>query len=518
MRNHNLPPQEKLGRLEPYLYFTSALIVGLSILGGWAGNAWPWVLAIYLSKFLLNLIIGRLQKTAAHPGRFILLNAANNYLTTLAILLLVDPTPNPFWLLFLVETVASGMYRAVPGVLFYSISAFLLLVFLQVTYSLDRAGFISGCIYTSLSLLVGLTTYKGLTLLYEEHENRERVEAEVRQSEQRLRHITDNMLDLIAQTDAQGNFIYASPSFQMVLGYTPEELQGHSIFENLHPDDLAPALQLSKEAFSSALPLSIEIRLRHADGHYVWLECVGKSILVEARPVGAILSGRDITRRKRMEEKVNSSLKEKEVLLKEIHHRVKNNLQVISSLLNLQSQQIQDPAVLAAFRESQDRVRTMALIHEKLYQSDNLAEIEFSQYINNLSAYLIRSYRANSANVRLNIACDPIFLDIDTSMPCGLILNELISNALKYAFPENRPGEIWIEMHLAENHQINLVVADNGIGFGPNFDPLNTSSLGLQLVTALVSQLGGELRFENSTGTRVEISFQPSQPRQGALT
>jgi two-component system, sensor histidine kinase PdtaS len=514
MRNHNLPPQETLERLEPYLYFTSTLIVGLGILGGWAGNAWPWVLAIYLARMFIPFALGRLKKTAANPTHFILLIAANNYLTTLAIILLTVPTPNPFWLLFLVETVTSAIYRALPGILFYSISEFLLLVFLQITYTLDRSGFVSGCIYTSLSFLVGITTHRGLTLLYEEHENRERVETEIRHSEQRLRHITDNMLDLIAQSDAQGYFIYTSPSIQMVLGYALEELQGRKIYELVHPQDLDRALRLSQEAFASASPVRLEIRLQHAGGHYIWMECIGKPILEEGHLVGIILSGRDISRRKRMEEKVNSSLKEKEVLLKEIHHRVKNNLQVISSLLNLQSQQIQDPAVSIAFRESQDRVRTMALIHEKLYQSDNLAEIEFSQYINNLSAYLVRSYQANSANIRLNIHCDPIFLDIDTSMPCGLILNELISNALKYAFPENRPGEIWIEMRTAENHQVNLVVADNGIGFDPNFDPLNASSLGLQLVTALVNQIGGELRFENCCGTRVEITFQPQHPQR----
>lgn len=216
----------------------------------------------------------------------------------------------------------------------------------------------------------------------------------------------------------------------------------------------------------------------------------------------------EIKERRLVEEQIQASLREKEVLLKEIHHRVKNNLQVISSLLNLQAQKIQDPAALIAFQESQNRVRTMSLIHEKLYQSKDLAEIDFSQYINHLAKHLVHSYRTASANISLNVQCEPVRFDVDTAVSCGLILNELISNALKYAFPENQPGELNVNLWKAEGQSVHMVVADNGVGFPADLDPHHTQSLGMQIVGTLVEQLNGTLSMENNHGSRVEIVFQ----------
>lgn len=215
----------------------------------------------------------------------------------------------------------------------------------------------------------------------------------------------------------------------------------------------------------------------------------------------------EIAERKQAEERIKASLVEKEVLLKEIHHRVKNNLQVISSLLYLQSKQIGDARTLAMFEESQHRVRTMALVHEKLYQTQDLAQIDFAEYVQSLISYLVRSYSGTSSRIRLSVNVDTIFLDIDTAIPCGLILNELVSNALKHAFPSDRTGEICVGFHADHDGQFTLTVWDDGVGMPADFDLQSTDSLGLQLVNTLVDQLAGTILLDTSHGTEFRITF-----------
>lgn len=213
-----------------------------------------------------------------------------------------------------------------------------------------------------------------------------------------------------------------------------------------------------------------------------------------------------IKERKRAEQQTKASLKEKEVLLKEIHHRVKNNLQVISSLLNLQRGSIKDPQTLEIFQESQNRVESMALIHEQLYRSKDLSRIDFADYIRNLVANLFCSYEVRANAITLKINVDNVLLDINAAIPCGLIINELIANSLKYAFPVGKEGEIWIEFN-SNNDKFTLIVADNGVGFPQDLDFQNTNSLGLQLVNALTEQLEGNIELDNSVGTKFIITF-----------
>ena len=228
----------------------------------------------------------------------------------------------------------------------------------------------------------------------------------------------------------------------------------------------------------------------------------------------ALILSTDITERKKAEEQIKASLAEKDVLLKEVHHRVKNNLQVIYSLLNLQAGHIQDPSALRAFRESQDRVRSMALIHEKLYQSSDLARIDFGDYVQKLIAHLHRSCQTGAGSVAIEVDVGNIPLGIDTAIPCGLLINELVSNSLKHAFPHQaqREGEAdqarQVRVALgAEGGQLVLVVRDNGVGFPPDVDFRAADSLGLQLVVALVRQLGGEIELDRQQGTTWKITF-----------
>ena len=215
----------------------------------------------------------------------------------------------------------------------------------------------------------------------------------------------------------------------------------------------------------------------------------------------------EIAERKRAEEQIKASLKEKEVLLKEVHHRVKNNLQVISSLLYLQSKDIENAWVFDIFQDSQSRIRSMALVHEKLYQSQDLGRIDFAEYVQSLANYLYRSYDTSSHLVDLNVNIDRVYLSIDTALPCGLIVNELISNSLRHAFPEGQKGQIWVELRLQHDGQYTLAVSDNGVGLPEDLDFQNTRSLGLQLVNSLVDQLEGTIELDRSTGVAFKITF-----------
>jgi two-component sensor histidine kinase len=216
---------------------------------------------------------------------------------------------------------------------------------------------------------------------------------------------------------------------------------------------------------------------------------------------------RDITERKRVEDQARVSLKEKEVLLKEIHHRVKNNLAVVQSLLNLQAGKIKDPQAQEAFKESRDRIRSMALVHEKLYQSPDLAHIDMADYLRDLSTRLFYSSQVSPDKVKLKLEMEGVQIGIDTAVPMGLILNELISNALKHAFPGGREGKIRVGLARVDGGMIRLTVENNGIGFPEEVDFRKAESMGFQVVTALVEQLGGTIEMKRDKGTVFTITF-----------
>ena len=218
----------------------------------------------------------------------------------------------------------------------------------------------------------------------------------------------------------------------------------------------------------------------------------------------------DLTQSK-LNERLQQSLREKEVLLKEVHHRVKNNMQVISSLLNLQASRIQEPTLKAAFRDSQTRVRAMAMIHETLYRSEALSEINLRPYIQKLAHDLFQTYNTSPARVRLKAEVEDVSLDIDQAIPCGLVLNELISNSLKYAFPDNRKGEISLEVHVDGKGDVVLSFGDNGVGFPEDFDIQKTKTLGLSLAVSLMEkQIGGKMVVDRNNGLHYTFTFSPT--------
>jgi len=215
---------------------------------------------------------------------------------------------------------------------------------------------------------------------------------------------------------------------------------------------------------------------------------------------------REITERKRAEEQVKKNLKEKEALLKEINHRVKNNMSVVSSLLNLQANRIQDKQARDALHESRDRIKTMALIHDKLYKSESLADIDFAIYIEDLCNYLFKSYNVTPEIIKLKLNIKDVKLEVVQGIPCALIINELISNALEHAFPDGRSGEIGVDMKMEDNLCI-LIVWDNGIGIPEAFDVEKSDSMGLQLIQIFIKQIAGSLQIIREKGTKFAIRF-----------
>lgn len=215
-----------------------------------------------------------------------------------------------------------------------------------------------------------------------------------------------------------------------------------------------------------------------------------------------------IEQKTEMENKIRASLREKEILLREIHHRVKNNMAIITSMLNLQASNITEQKYIDMFEDCQNRIRSLSLIHETLYRSDNLADINFKDYIYRIASDLLMVYKNSYKNINLEIDVENISLEIDKAIPCGLIVNELLTNALKYAFPDSRKGTIRVVLRQSNGGELELIVSDNGVGIPPELDLRNIDTLGLQLVTNLVEyQLRGEIQIIQNGKTEFYCKF-----------
>jgi PAS domain S-box-containing protein len=307
---------------------------------------------------------------------------------------------------------------------------------------------------------------------------------------------------------------YVSPAYEQIWGRPRDGIRENprSWMGAVCPEDyqrLAARLEGAPEA-----EFAEEYRIVRPDGSRRWIRDTGFAVLDATGRIDRIVGiAQDITAQKEAEERlraseeqVRSSLTEKEVLLKEIHHRVKNNLQVISSLLSLQATQIEDAAAAQVFQDSQSRVRAMALVHERLYRSEDLARIDFAGYVRDMTGHLLRSWRGEARGIRLLVDVSGVSLDIDAAIPCALIINELVSNAFKYAFPDGRSGEIRIGL-TRNDDSVTVVVRDDGVGLPEGTSLEKAGSLGLQLVQSLTDQLGGQVKCSSRAGTRFEVRF-----------
>lgn len=339
-------------------------------------------------------------------------------------------------------------------------------------------------------------------------------EQRLEETQMRLAAVLNNLPNVVFYENAyEKQFI--SENIMEMLGYPVEDFYANDrLFDSLiHKEDLGHVIKKTDNWLNSGAKGTYKeiFRIKRKDGKYIWLEDhMFKSQRQDGKNYfsGVMI---DITDRKKAEDELAGSVKEKELLIKEIHHRVKNNLQVISSLLKLQSTHVTDQDALDTLLDSQNRVQSMALVHQKLYQSKDLANLDLNEYMTQLLHHLLNSIKSKSDKIKMNIAIDDIKMGVDTAIPCGLVVNELVSNALKHAFPGDSAGIIDIELKEKEKNVYVLTIKDNGAGFPDNIDYKNTSSLGLQLVITLVNQLEGNIEMHSNNGTEFIITFKEAE-------
>jgi len=328
--------------------------------------------------------------------------------------------------------------------------------------------------------------------------------------EERFRRVVESAPNAMVMIRETGQIEMVNAQAELVFGYSREELLGQPV-EMLVPNRFRahhPGLRGSFFGDPQSRPMGAGRDLfgLRKDGSEFPVEIGLNPIETEegAMVLSAIV---DISDRKHREDRIQAALKEKDVLLGEIHHRVKNNLQVIQSLLYLQSSKIEDEVALNLLTESQNRIKSMALIHQTLYQSKDFAEVDFQLFLDTLVPSLVSSYSFAGSPVTLSIDAAQVSLPIDAAIPCGLIVNELISNAMKHAFPGDAKGQIEVALTRDPNNEIVLSVSDNGIGMPGELDVANSNTLGLQLVTLLADQLGAEMSVNRSNPTRFQLRF-----------
>ena len=340
----------------------------------------------------------------------------------------------------------------------------------------------------------------GWIIIFQDINPIKQAEKSLQTSEKEYRDLVDNALIGIYKADQNGNILFVNDSIIKMFGYDSKEdiknFNISSLYKNLDDRDII----LNKLNEDGKLE-EHEVEMVKKNGSVL-------NIMASATLNGETISGMtmDITAQKKAQNQIKRSLQVKDMLLKEIHHRVKNNLMVISSLLNLQSRYIKDEASKSIFKDSQNRARSMALIHELLYQSSDLKRINFGIYINKLTNELFNVYITDPNKIKLNMDIGDIMLDINTAIPLGLIVNELVSNSMKHAFPNNKQGKIYIKFNL-DNGDYSMIISDNGVGFPQDYNIQNSDSLGLKIVNSLTEQIDGEITIETSNGTKFIIKF-----------
>lgn len=341
---------------------------------------------------------------------------------------------------------------------------------------------------------------------------RRQAAARVEVSEERYRTVLEDQTEIVSRFRSDGTFVYVNGVFCRTFGIPTDEVIGRHWMPTAYPDDV-PRIEAALARLRPDNPVErIENRVYVASGELRWMEFVNRGFfgrggeLVEVQSVG-----RDVTDRKQIEDRLRLSLEEKDVLLKEIHHRVKNNLQLVSALLELQSGGTDDPTVRETFTEIRGRVKSMALIHERLYRSQDMACVSLAEYVHRLAGDLIQAYNYTSAHIRLDVAVDIPPVSIDTAIPCGLILNELISNCLKHAFVGRTSGSLRVAIYRSGGANV-LSVADDGPGLPAQIDVRMATTFGLQLIKTLAAQLGGQVELTTGPGSTFTVRF-PGGPR-----
>ncbi|MCC7551467.1 MAG: PAS domain S-box protein [Methanobacterium sp.] len=362
-------------------------------------------------------------------------------------------------------------------------------------------------VYLTVALLPG--TKKSMASIVDLTEL-QRSKKEIEKSKKKFKTIFENAAEAMILFDRYGTILEANDKIEEISGFRKEELIGHK-FMKLLPKvkiEYLKALKAFKDIISGNELKQVEWTIKNKAGKEIVFMAHPSVLRTENRIDGLVMIIEDVTDRKRVENTLRTSLEEKEVLLREIHHRVKNNLQIISSLLSLQCIQLDDTETVDVLRECQGRVRTMAMIHENLYQSKDINHINFGNFVKKLLSDIFYSYRVDPRSIKLTTNVENVDIGIETAMPCGLIINELATNSIKHAFP-NGTGNISVELTSSglNDDSFILIFDDDGIGLPENLTPENTKKLGLMVVNTLSNQLNAEMEIDRSNGTRFIFNF-----------
>ena len=364
---------------------------------------------------------------------------------------------------------------------------------------------------TMESISMNMTNFPGIDgIVVTTHPIQQRKEMEdaLRESEEKYRTLFEEDPDYTILIKPDGIISDVNNATTNLAGLSREELIGmhFSKLEIIPSEDMKSNIKRINALLKGEHIEPFESRFIDKNGNIHWT-LVYLTIVKKKDNILYILGiATDITKRKTAEDEIKSSLKEKNNLLREIHHRVKNNMQIISSLLNLQTEYVDDQEAVDVLKESQNRVKSMAMIHEKIYLSDDLTHINFFDYIQSLVKNLFYSYNVENAQIKPILEVENVNLNMETAVPCGLIISELVSNSLKHAFPNERKGEVYISLKSKED-KYELIIHDNGIGLPEKLDFNNLESLGLLLVNNLTEQIDGELTVNRNPGTEFKIIF-----------
>ena len=345
--------------------------------------------------------------------------------------------------------------------------------------------------------------------LLEEIRERKAMEERTRDRENQYKFITDNSIDFISNLDTERAWVYASPASVKVFGYEPEEIIKKASFELINPDYEDYIEVKFREMIETRSSRQIVYQAIKKDGTVFWVESILNPLFDQVSGVfkGTVGVTRDIQERKTKEIEIMDGTKQKELLLKEIHHRVKNNFSILVSLINMQMAQTTNQELLQSLTNLQLRIRTMALVHEMLYRSSDFEKISFPGYLRTLASVIAGTY--NRRDIELSVEADEVVMDIESSIPLGLIINEILSNAFKHAFPDGRAGKIAIRFNIDQTSGVNtLVLQDDGVGMpgGVKLDQYKT--MGLQVVQILCTQIEATLGVSNNPGACFTIAFQ----------
>lgn len=350
---------------------------------------------------------------------------------------------------------------------------------------------------------------------------RKQAEEEVKWSEKRFKALIQDGLDLIAILDQEGNYIYVSPTSKRVLGIPSDSFIGTNALSYIHENDRERITSVLSTLAPGEQKLIEPFRFINAKGEWRWIETTLTNMLEDPAVGGLVANSRDVTVKIRGEQELErrqqqllESLQEKETLLAEIHHRVKNNLAVVSGMMQLQVHEEKNASVTDRLVDSIARIQTMAVIHEQLYEARSFSKLEFSENIRSLVRNIMKTFQSEK-NISVDFQCAPLELNINQAIPCSLIVNEVITNTLKHAFPDRQSGRIEVSLQWEElDNSISLVVADNGIGLPDDFDKIESTSLGLSLIDVLSQQLSAKHTYEsNGNGTIFTLEFQKSELR-----